>query len=529
MQEKYPRIIFFGPGRKAQVPAREYGNKAAVLATMANLAIPVPPGFALNVSICEEYFRNNRTLPPDLPDMLQEGIRWIERAMDLSFGSGRRPLLVSVRSGAPVTMPGVMDTILNVGLNRETLRGLIVMTGNPRFAWDSYRRFLEQFGTSVFGHNPKVYRTIVREAMAGEDIDDEAALDFHSLQEIAGQFEKVYLRQDGRPFPTDVGEQLACATEAVLSSWMSPRAEQFRRLNLVREARGTAVTIQAMVFGNLGAASGAGVAFSRNPWTGEPGLLVDFKFGAQGEDVVSGDMEVATQDEFRQRLPAEYSALQKIAAQLEREFGDMQDIEFTVQEGSLYILQSRSGKRAPYAALRIAIDLWQEGIIFRDEALRMLENIDTNTIVLRRVQSANPPLSWGISASLGVASGRIALTPSQALRFPREEGIILVRETASPDDIEGIDVSDGLLCARGARTSHAAVVARQMGKVCIVGCRDLTISPERHLCRIRDTALYEGDFITLDGETGAIYAGVGEVVNERPDALIGILQSLKSG
>jgi pyruvate,orthophosphate dikinase len=449
--------------------------------------------------------------------------------MDLVFGSGKRPLLVSVRSGAPVTMPGVMDTILDVGLNRETVRGLIFMTGNPRFAWDSYRRFLEQFGKSVFGHDPKAYHPILRQYLLREGIDDEAALDFHSLRDIAEQYERTFSRRNGRRFPENVQDQLLLSTEAVLGSWMNPRAEQFRKMHLVHGARGTAVTVQAMVFGNLGVNSGAGVAFSRNPWNGEPGLLVDFKFGAQGEDVVSGDKGTTTQAELAQRMPNEFHALEKIAGTLEKEFHDMQDIEFTIQEGVLYILQSRSGKRAPLAALRIAVDLEREGIASREETLHLVEDVDIEHLVLRRVRTTRPPLAYGISASTGVASGKIALTVEQALQFARDDSVILVRETASTDDIQGIGAAEGLLTARGARTAHVAVVARQMGKVCIVNCTDLSIDLHRHVCQFGTNQLYEGDRITLEGETGAIYSGTVAVADERPDALIDIVRSWKQG
>jgi pyruvate,orthophosphate dikinase len=518
-------MILFGPGVTVDAPPAEYGNKAAVLAAMAKLGVPVPPGFSLNVSICEEYYENDRVLPEDVSSLLSCGTGYIERSTELSFGSARNPLLVSVRSGAPVTMPGVMDTILNVGLNRETVRGLIYRTGNPRFAWDSYRRFLEQFGKSVFAHDPQVYRAIIAQYLEREGVDDESALDFHSLREIAEQFERIFSRKNGRQFPDNVGDQLRLATEAVLGSWMSPRAEQYRSMHLVKGARGTAVTVQAMVFGNLGSASGAGVAFSRNPWTGEPGLLVDFKFGSQGEDVVSGDKGVATQREIQERLPGEYKALNEIAERLEKRFKDMQDLEFTIQEGALYILQSRSGKRAPYAALRITVDLWKEGAVSVKEARMMLEDIDIDHIVLRRVRTSDPPLATGISASSGVASGKIALNVDQALQFSGEGSVILVRETASPDDIQGIGVAEGILTSRGARTSHAAVVARQMGKVCIVNCNDLSIDAKRHLCRFGSTVVYEGDTITLDGETGAVYSGTVEVTLERPEQLLAVVRS----
>jgi pyruvate,orthophosphate dikinase len=421
-----------------------------------------------------------------------------------------------------------METILNIGLNRSTLRGLIAQTGNPKFAWDSYRRFLENFGTVVFSHDPGLYRKIERVVMENDRVPDEAGLDFAALRIIAEQYEQLYQRTNGKRLPDDVFSQLELATIAILQSWNSPRARTFRNLNLVSGVRGTGVTIQAMVFGNLGSLSGAGVAFSRNPWTGGNELLVDFKFGAQGEDIVSGLMGVVSHQEFAARIPLAARELSDAVKRLESLYGDMQDIEFTVQEGKLFILQSRSGKRAPLAALKIAVDLVRENIIGKDEALDRVREIDTGAITVQAILPSEPPLATGISASMGVASGKVALTSEHAIEFARNSPVILVQETATPDDIEGIGASGGLLTVRGARTSHAAVVARQMGKVCIVSCEELKIDLVRRLCTFPGRDFYEGDYITLDGQSGRVYAGIVPIVAEKPTELIDQLRQWSS-
>jgi pyruvate,orthophosphate dikinase len=413
-----------------------------------------------------------------------------------------------------------METILNIGLNRSTLRGLIAQTGNPKFAWDSYRRFLENFGTVVFSHDPGLYRKIERLAMEKERVPDDAGLDFAALRTIAEQYEQLYSRTNGKRLPDDLFSQLELATIAILQSWNSTRAKIFRSMNLIPGVHGTGVTVQAMVFGNLGSLSGAGVAFSRNPWTGVNELLVDFKFGAQGEDIVSGLMGVVSHQEFAARIPLAARELSEAAKRLESLYGDMQDIEFTVQEGKLFILQSRSGKRAPLAALKIAVDLVHENIIAQGEALGRVRDIDMGAITVQTIITTEPPLARGISASMGVTSGKIALTTEHAIEFSKNSPVILVRETATPDDIQGIGASSGLLTVRGARTSHAAVVARQMGKVCIVSCGDLKIDLTRRACIFPELDLFEGDYITLDGQSGRIYGGIIPVVAEKPTDLI---------
>ncbi|WP_301664002.1 PEP/pyruvate-binding domain-containing protein [Methanoculleus frigidifontis] len=526
MEDDTQRLATFGYGVQEDLPASVFGNKAANLARMAALGIPVPPGFSLNVSICEDYFRNGETFPSDIPRILDEGVAFLERATGQSLGSLRRPLLVSVRSGAPVSMPGMMETLLNVGLSRRTIRGLILQTGNPRFAWDSYRRLLENFGTVACGQDPAPYRSLLADTLAEEGVPDEAELDAASLRNLCGEYERHYLESTGgAAFPVDVRAQILMAVAAVIRSWMSPRAEAFRRLHPMGDLRGTAVVVQAMVFGNMGADSGAGVAFTRNPWSGENEFLLDFKFGAQGEDVVSGEQAAVSCREFSGRMPAVYENLSRIGRTLEMHFGDMQDIEFTVQKGVLYILQSRAGKRTPLAALRIAVEACNEGLLSRDQALALLEGLDLDAITLQKVVADEPSLGAGTSASTGVATGSIVFSSDRAQQASAGGPVILVRETASTDDLRGISASDGILVARGARTSHAAVVARQMGKICIVNCTGLAIDERRRRCTLGGHELREGDVITLDGDTGLIYRGRAGILHERPESLLAAVRA----
>lgn len=520
MSREIPRMILFGPGIRAEASPEDFGTKAAVISQMASLGMPVPPGFSLSVGICEEYFQKGEVIPEDVPGLLREGLAFIEQATGLKYGGEHRPLLVSIRSGAPVSMPGMMDTILNVGLNRATLRGLIAMSGNPRFAWDTYRRFLEDFGKMILSDDAESYCQTLLSIQQRKRASDEDRPDFSSLREIAEEYERRNSRLNGQGNPADLNKQLELAVTAVLRSWNSSRAGKFREMNLIQSSRGTSVTIQAMVFGNTDFLSGAGIAFSRNPWTGANNILVDFRFGAQGEDVVSGEFGAASQQEFVSKIPQAARELQEIARKLESCYGDMQDIEFTVQEGKLFILQSRSGKRAPLAALRIAADLVKEEIITIPDALRLLNGIDMGAITIQQVLTQDPPLASGISASFGIASGKVALSPEMAVEMAKDSPVILVRETASPDDIVGISVSLGLLTIRGARTSHATVVARQMGKVCIVGCSALMIDLERRICKFPGHDVYEGEMITLDGQAGTVYEGVIGVRSEKPVDLI---------
>ncbi len=522
------RILEFGNGKGEYAPKEAFGDKGSILIAMSSMGIPVPPGFVLNVSVCEDYFKNSRQLPEDLPGLLRKGILFLENVTGNIFG-GSPPLMVSIRSGAAASMPGSMETLLNVGLSRDVVRSLIARTGNPSFAWDSYRRLIEGFGRVVFSHDSSLYQGLLNSSIEDAGVLEEKELDYIELRELAGNYERLFFEESRRPFPEDIYEQLELAVRAVLDSWMSPRAKEYRKIHNIKGIRGTAVTVQAMVFGNMSMNSGAGIYFTRSPWTGEKLPVIDFRFEAQGEDVVSGSRAGTSGIELKTVFPAVYSELEGIGEKLEIHFRDMQDIEFTVEEGKLYILQSRRGKRSSLAALRIAVDLEKKGLISSSEALEKLEGIDLNSISVQKIRTDKPPLAKGDSASTGVAIGKIAFSSENAKIYASEttKAVILVRETPSPDDISGIHVSAGFLTTRGARTAHAAVVARQMGKVCIVNCQDLKLYPRDRKCRIGKKEFQEGDIISLDGASGEIYEGEVEVISERPVKLLEIIQAWK--
>jgi pyruvate,orthophosphate dikinase len=521
------RMIKFGNGLRTEAPVEVFGNKASVLAEIASIGIPVPPGFSLSIAVCDEYFKNGRKLPSDVPEMLKEGIAFLEKLTGLVFGSDRKPLLVSVRSGSPVSMPGAMETVLNVGLNRTTVKGLIHLTGNPRFAWDSYRRLIEGFGKTVYGQDPTYYSSLLRSAMEAENLTEEMELDFMTLRNLTMEYERVFLSFCHKEFPSDVYEQLELAVRAVLDSWMKPKAVEFRKMKSIEGVLGTAVTVQAMVFGNMGMRSGSGVMFTRNPWSGEKKPLIEFKFGAQGEDVVSGYSAGTAHIDMRSALPNVYAQLLNYAQLLEEQYRDMQDMEFTVQEGKLYILQSRSGKRTPLASLRIAVDMYIEGKVNSKEALQMIDNVDVDNIFIQEIDTRVEPIGKGDAASAGVVSGKIVFSPAAVRTSCRNGNIILVRETPSSEDIPAVNLAKGYLTARGGRTSHAAVVARQLGKICIVNCTSLQIDLAHGKCRIGEKELSEYDVITLDGNSGMIYQGEVKTKSERPLDLLAYVRHWK--
>lgn len=502
------------------------GNKAANLMRMAQAGLPVPPAFVLTTNICREFFTGHGNLPDDFTALLTRHIQHVEHATGLTFGGTRRPLLVSVRSGAPVSMPGMMDTLLNVGLCDQTVSPLIRMTGNPRFVWDSYRRLVQAFAEVVHGVPTSPFDRLLEEHLQRESMTDSSELDTLALRELTQQFLHCFASRVGQPFPQQPLVQLESATAAVLHSWRSARAATYRRLHQISDNVGTAVTIQAMVFGNMGSQSGSGVAFTRDPTSGEKQLYMDFLWNAQGEDVVSGRHVLQDVTTIQQVMPSLDRRLRTIGNDLENLFRDAQDFEFTVQEGQLFLLQSRDAKRTSLAALRIACDLVAEGVIDPRQALEKLAEIDLDGVRIVRVapERDRPALTKGVAACPGVAVGQIALDPYRAVAMAREGGHpILVRQDISTDDFEGLAVSDGILTALGGRTSHAAVVARQMNKVCIVGCRDLVIDGSRR-CRLGREWLAPGDALSLDGHTGAVHAGHLEVVIERPEELLRVVR-----
>ena len=519
------QVWFIGDG--AAVPAgatpETVGAKAFNLMRMDALGLPVPPAFVLGTDLCRECLAHGGKAPAGFKELLEANVRRLENATGRSFGGRRRPLLVSVRSGAPVSMPGMLDTVLDVGLNDAALHGLLRATGNPRLAWDTRRRLAESFGTVVRGHPASAY-----EALAARHLDPRLCptvrtLDALALRELAGETLALAARLPGGGLPEDPMRQLAAAVLAVFRSWNSPRAVEYRRHGGLDEESGTAVTVQAMVFGNGGARSGSGVGFTRDPSTGEDRLYVDFLFNAQGEDVVAGRHALTDGDRLAVLLPEVHERLLGVRSRLEAEFRDMQDFEFTVEDDELWLLQTRSAKRTPWAALQVAVDLERQGLVTPAEALARLQELDVNAIERARLQAApgGAAIAEATSAGMGVAVGEIALDAERAVAVAGcGRPVVLVREDVATDDFGGLAAAEGILTARGGRTSHAAVVARQLGKACLVGCHALQVDLSRRRCRIAGREFGEGETLSLDGEQGRVFAGPVEVVRERPDAAL---------
>jgi pyruvate,orthophosphate dikinase len=513
-------VYAIGPDAKPPAGgAAEVGNKAWNLIRMAAAGMPVPPGFVLSTGWCRRMRAPDADADAALAEALAGGIVGLEAATGLGFGSRRRPLVVSVRSGAAASMPGMLATVLDVGLTGQTVNGLIRLTGNPRLAWDSYRRLIGLYAEVVQDLPRGCFDAAERDVLAAAGaatIDD---LDHRFLRRLAEAMLDAYAERAGEAFPQDPAEQLRRAARAVFRSWDATRAVDYRRLNGLDDDAGTAVTVQAMVYGNAGGRSGSGVGFSRDPASGARGLYLEFRFNGQGEDVVGGRHAPAEAARLARRLPAVWQRLETVAADLERLFADAQDFEFTLQAGVLHLLQTRAAKRTPWAALRIAVDMVEEGLIDPGTALARLAGIDLAAVARARLaEPPPPPLATAVVASLGVAGGAIALDAAAADRLAAAGGgVILVRRETSTDDVAAFARADGLLTAAGGRTAHAAVVARQLGKVCLVGCPALAIDLARRCCRIGEREFAEGAPITLDGDAGAIYPGRLAVAIERPE------------
>lgn len=499
------------------------GAKAFNLAHMAQIGLTVPSAFVLDTGWCAEPEKVT-------PDIWAEALARLEQVTGLRLGDRRKPLLLSVRSGAPISMPGMMETLLNIGLTEETLPGLIRVTGNPRLAWDAYRRLIACYGEVVMGTDGRPFEEDIQAIGNGTD---ERELDFAALRELAHRHLDTFRRETGQPFPQSVEVQLHEAILAVFRSWSSAKAQTYRTLHALSDAMGTAVTIQRMVFGNAGGTSGAGVGFTRNPSDGVPALWVDFLFNAQGEDVVSGRRSAHGHDELAAVAPQIWDELVAVANRLEKHFGDMQDFEFTVQGGQLYMLQTRTGKRTPRAAARIALDLFDEGVIDRAAATERTDGFDEQALSIRTVVAGDgeplAPIASAATAASGVACGEIVLDENRAReRRAMGKNVILVRQDAETRDIAALELAEGLLTQRGARTSHAAVVARQLGKVCLVGCDSLRIDETGAGITIGERTMHEGDCLTLDGNEGQIYAGATAIREEVDDALMQRLTTLRA-
>jgi pyruvate, orthophosphate dikinase len=511
-------IVRIGGISTEQYSADKIGGKAANLARMAALGLPVPPAFVLPVKLCADIIDHDAHAERHLRDGLKEGIEFLESATGKRFGDRRQPLLVSVRSGAARSMPGMLDTVLNVGCTSAAVQGLIRLTGRPRLAWDCRRRFLESYAETVLDLDPGPFAARLVELIASEGVADDRELDSEALERLAaGQQATIEDRDDG--WLEDPTAQLDSAARAVYRSWMSERAQAYRRLQNLDHLHGTAVTVQAMVFGNGGLSSGAGVAFSRDPSTGLAQPMIDLVLDAQGEDVVSGRRTPDTEDTIARSLPAIAAELGDILRQLEKEFGDVQDVEFTIEDGKLWILQTRSAKRTPRAALRIAIDLVHEELITPHQALQLLDGIDLAALVQISLISAEKPVIAGIGASGGIAIGRAAFCSESAQRLAAAgDPVILMRPDTSTADIAGFAVAAGIVTSVGARTAHAALVARQMGKPCVVGCSGMMIDVAADRAQLAGTAVSGSDWITIDGDSGNIYLGRRETVVTRPEA-----------
>jgi pyruvate, orthophosphate dikinase len=496
---------------------------------MSQLGLPVPAGFVIGTDFCSKFIAERR-LPESLKQLIDSSLGLLQGSTGLTFGGRRKPLLVSVRAGAAVSMPGMMDTLLNIGLNDETVAGMIRMTGNPRFAWDSYRRLIQAYAEIVHHCPAAPFETALQESLRDAMLSDARDLDSRELSKISRENLGVFEDCAGASFPQDARLQLEGAIEAVFRSWESSRAIEYRSAQRLGGLAGTAVIVQMMVFGNMGSTSGSGVAFTRNPVSGEDEIYMDFLFNVQGEDVVSGRQQLSQVDKLASVLPSVYSELELVGKKLELEFRDMQDFEFTVQEGKLYLLQSRAGKGTSWAALKIAVDLVKAGVIDPETALKRLDDYDLSKITKSKlVVSDQNAIASGISASQGVASGEIAFDSSTVQeRSNIGKSVILVREDTSTSDIGGMMASVGIMTRLGGRTAHAAVVARQLDKVCIVGCKSLSIDVEKKSCSLGGRRFVEGDSLSLDGNTGLIYEGVRQIVVERPEYLLAEVEKWKN-
>jgi pyruvate, orthophosphate dikinase len=520
-------VVFIGADRQAAAcSAQEIGSKAAGLARMAACGVPVPPAFVLPISLCARTNAGDPDAGREIDDGLRRGIAFLESASGRRFGDRRAPLLVSVRSGAARSMPGMMDTVLDVGASLPAVGGLTRMTGDPRFAWDCRRRFIESYATVVLGRDRAPFDGALARILADERAPDERDLDCEVMERLAACYQS--LTEDGGWMENPM-LHLSEAARAVYRSWMTERAQTYRRLHGLQDLKGTAVTVQTMVFGNRGLSSGAGVAFSRDPSSGNAHPVVDVLFDAQGEEVVSGRRTPQTEEAIERAMPTIGAQLRDVLQQLEQEFRDVQDVEFTVETGQLWILQTRPAKRSPLAAVRIAIDLVQEGLITRQEALRRLADVDFDALARMRLDAPGAPIAHGIGASPGVAAGRVAFDSAGAARQAAAgDTVILIRPEISTADIAGFAVAAGIVTARGGRTAHAALVARQMSKPCVVGCKALDVDPDARTARFDGRAINEGDWISMNGDDGAVYSGRTNIIRERPAAELAELDQWRS-
>ena len=486
------------------------GGKGANLAEMSNLGVPVPHGFTITTEACNKYYEDGKVIASSIIKEIENAMRELEKETGKEFGSTENPLLVSVRSGARVSMPGMMDTILNLGLNDIAVEAMAKLTNNPRFAYDSYRRFIQMFSDVVMGIEKRLFESKIDDIKAKKGVEFDTELTTEDLKELVSQYKMIYKKEMGKEFPQEPREQLIEAVTAVFRSWNNPRAIVYRRLNDIPGEWGTAVNVQQMVFGNKGETSGTGVVFSRNPANGEKEIYGEYLMNAQGEDVVAGIRTPLPIRKLEEQNPKIYKEFIDIVNKLEEHYKDMQDMEITIEEGKLYFLQTRNGKRTAQAALKIAVDLVEEGMISKEEAILKVEPKQLDTLLHpafydEDLKSANP-IAKGLPASPGAACGKIAFTAEEAKdRAANGEKVVLVRLETSPEDIEGMVASEGILTVRGGMTSHAAVVARGMGTCCVAGCGELKVNEENRTLEVNGKVYTDKDFISIDGTTGNIY------------------------
>ncbi len=507
MSKKFVYLFTEGRGDMKEL----LGGKGANLAEMTNLGMPVPQGFTITTEACIQYYEDGESIGAEVKNQIFEYVEKMEEICGKKFGDEKNPLLVSVRSGARASMPGMMDTVLNLGMNDQVAESLIRLTENPRFVYDSYRRFIQMFSDVVMELPKGEFEEILDQMKNQRKVQYDADLSADDMKELVSQFKAFYREKMGTVFPEDPKEQLMAAIQAVFRSWNNPRAISYRRMNDIPGSWGTAVNVQSMVYGNMGNDSGTGVAFTRNPATGEKKLFGEFLINAQGEDVVAGIRTPETIENLKDIMPSVYQEFSQIAAKLDGHYKDMQDMEFTIEKGKLYMLQTRNGKRTAHAGLRIAVDLVEEGTCTKEEAILKVDPKYLDTLLhpqfdpeeINKVQ----PVANGLAASPGAACGAVFFTADDATKAAKNGPVLLVRVETSPEDIEGMNAAEGILTARGGMTSHAAVVARGMGKCCVSGCGALHIDYQKKQVTIDGHVVKEGEFLSIDGTSGNVYLG----------------------
>src|SRR5512136_1393935 len=514
-------IYFFGNGKADGTGTMKdlLGGKGAGLAEMTNAGVPVPPGFTITTEVCNLFYDLGKRVPEGLDGEMRDYMKKMEDALGgkFKFGDLERPLLVSVRSGSKFSMPGMMDTVLNLGLNDKTINGLIRLSGNERFAWDAYRRFIQMFGNVVMGIEKDAFEHIIHEAKKKRKLKLDIELTAEDLKVLVTRFKAVVKKHTKRDFPQDPWEQLLMARDAVFGSWNNPRAITYRRLNDIPGNLGTAVNVQAMVFGNMGDTSATGVGFTRDPSTGAKEFYGEYLTNAQGEDVVAGIRTPHPIADLEKEMPQVYRQLRDITNRLEKHYRDVQDFEFTVQEGKLFMLQTRTGKRTAHAAVKIAVDMVTEGLISKEEAVLRVEPASLDQLLHPIIdpKAKIQVIAKGLPASPGAASGAAVFTADEAVKWAKKHPVILVRPETTPDDIHGMDAAKGILTARGGMTSHAAVVARGMGKPCVAGCESIKVDPKAERFFVGKYTVKVGDWVTIDGGTGRVI--VGKVQTKDPE------------